>query len=121
AGILANPFHFLTLFFSFLMLLLPLVSVSHFVWLDAFICAAIAASMFVLGTRLAVAQGLMLLMSYSGLPSSGDHSATANRKMMHAPEKKTGGYSVANNSRADHSTVSSVLREIESEPQVARV
>lgn len=121
AGILANPFHFLTLFFSFLMLLLPLVSVSHFVWLDAFICAAIAASMFVLGTRLAVAQGLMLLMSYSGLPSSGDHSATANRKMMHAPEKKTGGSSVANNSRADHSTVSSVVREIESEPQVARV
>ncbi|GAB1314128.1 cation diffusion zinc membrane transporter Zrg17 [Madurella fahalii] len=126
AGILANPFHFLTLCFSFLMLLLPLVSIPHFVWLDAFICAAIAASMFILGTRLAVAQGLMLLMSYSGLPGSsggggGGRSANANRNMMPAPEKKTGGDFVANTSRADHSTVSSVLREIESEPQVARV
>ncbi|KAJ4306353.1 cation diffusion zinc membrane transporter Zrg17 [Collariella sp. IMI 366227] len=83
AGILANPFHFLTLCFSFLMLLLPLVSVPHFMWLDRLICAAIAASMFVLGTRLAVTRP----HPHNGNPS----------------------------------TVSSVVREIEAEPQVARV
>ncbi|KAK0719838.1 cation efflux family-domain-containing protein [Lasiosphaeris hirsuta] len=109
AGILANPFHFLTMCFSFLMLLLPLVSIPYFVWLDRVICAAIAGSMFVLGTRLAIAQGLMLLMSYSG-------QADFNNSGSSGAEKKTdslvGGSS---------STVSAVVREIESEPQVARV
>lgn len=111
AGILANPFHFLTMCFSFLMLLLPLVSIPYFVWLDRVICAAIAGSMFVLGTRLAIAQGLMLLMSYSGQADFSSSSSAAA-----AAEKKTdsliGGSS---------STVSAVVREIESEPQVARV
>ena len=49
---------------SFLMLLLPLLSVTMFAWLDRAVCAMIAVSMFVLGGRLAVAQGLMLLMSW---------------------------------------------------------
>jgi hypothetical protein len=123
AGILANPFHFLTLCFSFLMLLLPLVSVPHFVWLDRLICAAIAASMFVLGTRLAVAQGLMLLMSYSGLPaagsSGGDLKMGSDRKTV-AAGKKTDERTVVVGG-ASESTVSSVVREIESEPQVAGV
>ena len=65
-SVLSNPSHFLTLSFSFLMLLLPLMSVSHYLWLDRTLCASIAFSMFFLGFRLAVAQGLMLLMSYSG-------------------------------------------------------
>jgi divalent metal cation (Fe/Co/Zn/Cd) transporter len=117
AGLLANPFHFLTLCFSFLMLLLPLVSIPHFVWLDRLICAAIAASMFVLGTRLAVAQGLMLLMSYSDSPSSSSSPSTSAKPTNHTNSKKTD--SISNNN--SESTVSSVLREIESEPYVAKV
>ena len=101
--ILANPFHFLTLCFSFLMLLLPLLSVSYFVWLDRLICGAIAVSMFVLGIRLAVAQGLMLLMSYSGRRGS---SITSTSTL---EDEKNG------------TSVSSVVREIESEPAVSRV
>jgi len=126
AGILANPFHFLTLFFAFLMLLLPLVSVGYFVWLDRLICAAIAASMFVLGSRLAVAQGLMLLMSYSGervtptassSSSNGNGSAGISSSRKSDDNKVVGSTSSNNNS----SSVSAVVREIEAEPQVARV
>ncbi|KAL2262993.1 hypothetical protein VTK26DRAFT_8659 [Humicola hyalothermophila] len=121
AGVLANPFHFLTLCFAFLMLLLPLVSVPHFVWLDRLICAAIAASMFVLGTRLAVAQGLMLLMSYSGVPqyrkntTTISSSSSSSSKSALLSEKKDAC------SHSYDSTISSVLREIESEPAIARV
>jgi divalent metal cation (Fe/Co/Zn/Cd) transporter len=118
AGILANPFHFLTLCFSFLLLLLPLVSLAHFVWLDAVICAAIAASMFVLGTRLAVAQGLMLLMSYSGLPAT-----TANPNAQTNSKKKniSSSSSLTTTTTTTTTTVASVVRELESEPNVARV
>lgn len=98
-GVLANPFHFLTLFFSFLMLLLPLLSVTSFAWLDKLICFAIAVSMFVLGTRLAVAQGFMLLMSYS-----------SQRK-----QATTFGVDGKDSDTDD------VVREIESEPHVSRV
>ncbi len=65
-SVLSNPSHFLTLSFSTLMLLLPLLSVTLYLWLDRMLCACIAFSMFFLGFRLAIAQGLMLLMSYSG-------------------------------------------------------
>lgn len=105
--ILANPFHSLTLFFSFLMLLLPALPVGSFAWLDKLICVAIAVSMFVLGMRLAVAQGFMLLMSYNGRqhrPSVSSSSA--------AGEKINAGGS---------SDADAVVREIESEPNVARV
>ncbi|RCI13627.1 hypothetical protein L249_5490 [Ophiocordyceps polyrhachis-furcata BCC 54312] len=88
-SVLSNPFHFLTLFFSSLIALLPLLSISLYVWLDRLICAVISLAMFGLGVRVAIAQGLMLLMSYGG--SNGN------------------------------SGVSSVLREIESEPAIARV
>ena len=106
SGILANPFHFLTLSFAFLMLILPLLSVTYFLWLDRLICATIAVSMFVFGSRLAVAQGLMLLMSYSGKDSG------------HGPgdSKKTDNVSARGGS-----DVSAVVREIEAEPNVARV
>jgi len=93
-AILANPFHTLTLGFSALLLLLPLLSIEYYRWLDQVLCAAIAVSMFILGFRLAVAQGLMLLMSYSGRAAS-----AANRD----------------------TSISSVVREIEAEPSVARV
>jgi len=48
------------------MLLLPLLTITLYLWLDRLLCTIIAISMFVLGVRLAIAQGLMLLMSYSG-------------------------------------------------------
>lgn len=88
-SILSNPFHFLTLFFAAVIALLPLLSISLYAWLDRLICAFISVAMFVLGMRLAVAQGLMLLMSYGG--------------------------------HGGNSGVSSVLRDIESDPSVTRV
>ena len=88
-SILSNPIHFLTLSFSGLIALLPLLSIELYTWLDFLICAVISFAMFALGMRLAVAQGLMLLMSYGG--NSGD------------------------------SGVSSVLREIETEPSIVAI
>ncbi|KAK4177707.1 cation efflux family-domain-containing protein [Triangularia setosa] len=92
--ILSNPFHFLTLFFSGIMLVLPLVYIPHLIWLDRLICATISLSMFFLGARLAVGQGFMLLMSYNH---------------------------VSNTKKKGDSEVASVIKEIESEPQVQRV
>jgi divalent metal cation (Fe/Co/Zn/Cd) transporter len=65
-SLLSNPSHFLTLSCSTVMLLLPLLSITYFLWLDRVLCSIISLSMFILGIRLAIAQGLMLLMSYSG-------------------------------------------------------
>ncbi|KAI0446561.1 cation efflux family-domain-containing protein [Xylaria telfairii] len=96
-SILSNPFHFLTLSVSALLVMLPLFSVHLHIMLDSVVCGLIAISMFGLGTRLAVAQGLMLLMSYGGRSSS----STSGRY------KEFG--------------VSDVLREIETEPSIERV
>ncbi|UNI19173.1 cation diffusion zinc membrane transporter Zrg17 [Purpureocillium takamizusanense] len=74
-SVLSNPFHFLTLFFSALIALLPLFSISLYTWLDRLICAIIALAMFGLGMRVAIAQGLMLLMSYGGSNGSSGVSA----------------------------------------------
>lgn len=65
-SILSNPSHFLTLSCSTIMLLLPLLTITLYIWLDRLLCAVIAISMFILGVKLAMTQGLMLLMSYSG-------------------------------------------------------
>ncbi|KFA62600.1 hypothetical protein S40285_05176 [Stachybotrys chlorohalonatus IBT 40285] len=65
-SVLSNPFHFLTLSLSALIALLPLLSVSLYTWLEGLICTIISLAMFALGMRVAVAQGLMLLMSYGG-------------------------------------------------------
>jgi divalent metal cation (Fe/Co/Zn/Cd) transporter len=65
-SILSNPSHFLTLSCSLVMLLLPLLTITMYLWLDRLLCGIIAVSMFILGVRLAMTQGLMLLMSYSG-------------------------------------------------------
>ncbi|ETS76698.1 hypothetical protein PFICI_12085 [Pestalotiopsis fici W106-1] len=94
-SILSNPFHFLTLSTAFLLLLLPLLSIPIHVWLDSTVCGLVAISMFGLGTRLAIAQGLMLLMSYGGRSSaSGKHQDIG---------------------------VADVVSEIETEPSVKRV
>ncbi|TQW11206.1 cation efflux family protein family [Cordyceps javanica] len=65
-SILSNPFHFLTLLFSTVVALLPLISTELYTSLDRCICAIISLAMFGLGMRVAIAQGLMLLMSYGG-------------------------------------------------------
>lgn len=65
-SVLSNPSHFLTLSCSGTILMLPLLSITFYVWLDRLLCSIIAISMFFLGIRLAMAQGIILLMSYSG-------------------------------------------------------
>ncbi|KAF7718904.1 Cation efflux family protein [Penicillium ucsense] len=65
-SVLSNPSHFLTLSCSTLLLLLPLVSVRIYDWLDKLLSGTIAISMCMLGVRLVKTLGSMLLMSYSG-------------------------------------------------------
>ncbi|KAJ5161489.1 hypothetical protein N7492_006881 [Penicillium capsulatum] len=65
-SVLSNPSHFLTLSCSTLLLLLPLVSIRIYDWLDKFLSGTIAISMCVLGVCLVKTLGSMLLMSYSG-------------------------------------------------------
>ncbi|KAI0408204.1 cation efflux family-domain-containing protein [Xylaria palmicola] len=96
-SILSNPFHFLTLSVSTLLVLLPLFSIHLHIVLDSAVCGLIAIAMFGLGARLAIAQGLMLLMSYGG--RSGSTSSGRYREF----------------------GVSDVLREIETEPSIERV
>ncbi|RYC65487.1 hypothetical protein CHU98_g700 [Xylaria longipes] len=96
-SILSNPFHFLTLSVSALLVMLPLFSIHLHIMLDSVVCGLIAIAMFGLGTRLAIAQGLMLLMSYGGRAGS---SASGRYKEF---------------------GVSDVLREIETESSIERV
>ncbi|EWC48155.1 hypothetical protein DRE_02259 [Drechslerella stenobrocha 248] len=65
-SVLSNPSHFLTLSCSVLLLLLPLLSVTMYAWLDRTLSLTIAFSMVVLGFRLVKSLGSMLLMRYSG-------------------------------------------------------
>ncbi|KAJ1329478.1 cation transporter [Microdochium nivale] len=93
-SVLSNPFHFLTLSTSGLMLILPLLSININIYIDSALCAIVAVAMFALGFQVAAAQGLMLLMSYGG---------------------KTG------TDKSGDVTVADVLREIEAESAVERV
>ncbi|MCJ1250834.1 Endoplasmic reticulum zinc transporter [Trapelia coarctata] len=65
-SILSNPSHFLTISCSSFLLLLPLLSIQMYTWLDGLLSGTIALSMCVLGARLVYTLALMLLMSYSG-------------------------------------------------------
>ncbi|KAI9838244.1 MAG: Endoplasmic reticulum zinc transporter [Sclerophora amabilis] len=65
-SVLSNPSHFLTLSCSTLLLLLPLLSVQMYMWLDRLLSGTIAISMCVLGLRLVINLCRILLMSYSG-------------------------------------------------------
>ncbi|KAI0541011.1 cation efflux family-domain-containing protein [Xylaria digitata] len=95
-SILSNPFHFLTLSVSALLVMLPLFSIHLHIMLDSVVCGLVALAMFGLGARLAIAQGLMLLMSY-------------------------GGRSGSTSGKYKEFGVSDVLREIETEPSIERV
>lgn len=114
-GVLANPFHFLTLSSAAVMLLLPLLSLGFYRWVDRLLCLAIAVSMFTLGLRLAVAQGLMLLMSYAGNAGGGGGGFSKTKK------GEKWATMPARDTQQEDSAVSRVLREIAAEPGVVRV
>ncbi|KAK2074113.1 hypothetical protein P8C59_008344 [Phyllachora maydis] len=126
-GVLDNPFHSLTLFFAFLLLALPLLSIPYARWLDRLLCAGMAVSMFVLGARLAVAQGLMLLMSYNSRGPAAAPSSVAARSRSTSKKHQEGPTSSSSSTTtttwADRDgPVAAVVREIEAaEPLVARV
>ena len=63
-SVLGNPSHFLTISCSLIMLLLPLLSIKTYIWLDRLLSITIAVSMCTLGFRLVRTLGFMLLMSY---------------------------------------------------------
>ncbi|KKY19369.1 putative cation efflux family protein family [Phaeomoniella chlamydospora] len=65
-SVLSNPSHFLTLSCSTLLLLLPLLSLKMYSWMDKALSCSMAIAMIILGFRLVKALGSMLLMSYSG-------------------------------------------------------
>ena len=64
--VLSNPSHFLTLSCSSALLLLPLLSIEAYNWIDKAMSLTIALSMCFLGVHLGKHVGSMLLMSYSG-------------------------------------------------------
>jgi Co/Zn/Cd efflux system component len=64
-SILSNPSHFLTLTCSALLLILPLLSITMFTWMDRALSCTIAVAMCVFGGRLLFMLGPILLMSYS--------------------------------------------------------
>ncbi|KAI9692082.1 MAG: Endoplasmic reticulum zinc transporter [Bogoriella megaspora] len=63
-GLMKNPSHALTLSVSTALLILPLLSVQMYGWLDGGISLVVAAAMCFLGARLGVSLGSVLLMSY---------------------------------------------------------
>lgn len=65
-SVLSNPSHFLTISCSTMLLLLPLVPVNVYVWIDKLLSGTVAISMCILGFRMVKTLGSMLLMSYSG-------------------------------------------------------
>jgi len=67
-SVLSNPSHFLTLSCSATILLLPLLSLHAYEWIDKVLSLSIAMSMLFLGVHLGKNVGSMLLMSY---PSKG--------------------------------------------------
>jgi Co/Zn/Cd efflux system component len=69
------------------MLTLPLLSITIYLWMDRLLCTLIALSMFFLGIRLAITQGLMLLMSYSGAGVSEVMREVNNEPMVLAVEE----------------------------------
>ncbi|KAI0897992.1 cation efflux family-domain-containing protein [Annulohypoxylon nitens] len=109
-SVLSNPFHFMTLSTSALMVLLPLLSIPIHMLLDSAICGIVAVAMFALGTRLAIAQGLMLLMSYGGRSGTTTTTSITGNSISNASGGKNKEFGVAD-----------VVREIEAENGVEKV
>ncbi|KAI0885278.1 cation efflux family-domain-containing protein [Annulohypoxylon maeteangense] len=110
-SVLSNPFHFMTLSTSALMVLLPLLSIPIGMLLDSAICGIVAIAMFALGTRLAIAQGLMLLMSYGGRSGTTTTSSSPN----------ISGSGIGGGGKNRDVGVADVVREIEAELGVEKV
>ncbi|KPI36057.1 putative zinc transporter zrg17 [Cyphellophora attinorum] len=66
APTLRNPSHFLTISCSAILLLLPLLELHVYEWIDKLLSLTIAVAMLVLGVHLGKNVGSMLLMSYPG-------------------------------------------------------
>ena len=64
-GLMKNPSHALTLSISVILLVLPLLSIKTYGWLDAVISLIAAAAMVFLGARLGTSLGGVLLMSFN--------------------------------------------------------
>lgn len=65
-SLLSNPSHFLTISCSATLILLPLLSLHTFEWMDKLLSLSIAIAMLFLGVHLGKNVGSMLLMSYPG-------------------------------------------------------
>ena len=65
-SILSNPSHFLTLSCSATLLVLPLLSLETYGWIDKGLSLTMACAMCFLGVRLGRSVGSMLLMSFAG-------------------------------------------------------
>jgi Co/Zn/Cd efflux system component len=65
-SILSNPSHLLTIFCSFILLVIPLLSVHMSAWLDRALALSMSLCMIAIGIRLVKSLGSMLLMSYGG-------------------------------------------------------
>lgn len=81
-SLLSNPSHFLTLSCSATMLLLPLLSLHTYEWVDKVLSLSIALSMLFLGAHLGRNVGAMLLMS---LPSKSAHVSDVVRTIEAEP------------------------------------
>lgn len=64
--VLSNPSHFLTISCSAILLVLPLLSLHLYEWIDKLLSLTIALAMLFLGVHLGKNVGSMLLMSYPG-------------------------------------------------------
>ena len=64
--LLRNPSHLLTLSCSAALLVLPLVDLHTYEWIDKSLSLIIAIAMLILGTRMGMSVGSMMLMSYPG-------------------------------------------------------
>ncbi|KAI9851519.1 MAG: Endoplasmic reticulum zinc transporter [Thelocarpon superellum] len=113
-SVLSNPSHFLTLSCSALLLLLPLLSVRMYLWLDRLLSSTIAISMCVLGVRLVKNLASMLLMSYAGAGTSTTPSTTLGNA--------TTNSSLNSGSSNDASeAIPRIIHELESDPAISAV
>ncbi|KAI9837301.1 MAG: hypothetical protein M1819_000375 [Sarea resinae] len=122
-SILSNPSHLLTLSTSALMLLLPLLSVDLYLWLDRALSISLATSMCVLGARLVKTLGFMLLMSYSppSSSSSSSSSASTTSSLSTATATTTAPTPSSSIMTSSATPIARILSEIEADLAVSRV
>ena len=107
-SILGNPSHFLTISCSAVMLLLPLLSIKVYLWIDRGLSCLISVSMCYVGFRLGKSIGLMLLMSYSGDGRPHNHHDNNDAKN-------------SNNKDNDTEALTSIMHDLQSDPAVSAI